>query len=109
MIGEALKYHRMMQGLTQRDVSMAAGLSAGCIGTIEYRNKDISLQTAAKIAKALDISIDELCKPVTREQKQEAIAVRNKRLKAKKELRQSRQAVNKKRYNERQKFLKRCS
>lgn len=104
MIGQNLKYHRMLQGLTQRDVAMCSGLSYGCIGTIETRNKDISLCTAIRLAKALDISLDDLCKDITREEWQKAVKAKNNRLQAKKELRKKRQAINKKRFTERRKL-----
>ena len=102
MIGETLKYYRMIQCLTQRDLAVCAGISPGCIGTIEYRNKDISLSTAAKISKALDISIDDLCRDISRDEWARAAEIRKKRMEAKEELKRKRQKQAKQRWKARQ-------
>ena len=84
MLGERLKYHRTMLGITQTELAESAGLQRGALGTIESRSTDIHLSTAIKLKDALELhKVEDLLRPVTREERQEAYEVRKRREKYK--------------------------
>lgn len=55
---------RSEKGWSQRELGRQAGVTGRCIGLIEAGKRRMYLDTAVKIAKALDVTVDELIKPV---------------------------------------------
>lgn len=70
MIADKLKYYRAINGYTQRDIALCAGVKPGVIGQIERRNRDVYLSTVVKIANALEIKIEQLLSPLTDNKKE---------------------------------------
>ena len=68
MIGDRIKYERKLRGQTQEQVARSAGVSVHTVSSLEMRNYDARLLTAAKIASSFGISLDSLVQPVTQEE-----------------------------------------
>ena len=51
---------RLKKGLTQSQLAGLAGISRVAITKVELGKRNFSLQTAQKVAAALDVTIDEL-------------------------------------------------
>ena len=58
--GERVREIRKEKGLSQEELSFKADLHRTYIGMIERAEKNITLLNIEKIAKALDVSINEL-------------------------------------------------
>lgn len=59
----SLKVERVKKNLTQKELQVISGVSALTIGKIERGDKDsVMLGTYKKLAKALDIPVEELIK-----------------------------------------------
>ena len=59
-LGSTLKRRRQELGLSQLQLSRAAGINARQLGRYEQDQNEPSLSTAAKLAAALDLTIDQL-------------------------------------------------
>jgi len=59
-IGEKIKAKRLSLGLFQSDLEKLAGISRTYVSQIERKKMPVTDQIAVKIARALDMSIDEL-------------------------------------------------
>jgi transcriptional regulator with XRE-family HTH domain len=57
VFGKNCKTHRMRMGLTQQDVARATGITQPRIAQIELGNINITLETAARIAHAVDSDV----------------------------------------------------
>lgn len=60
--GRRVREHRLALGLTQQELADRAGLHRSYIGEIELGKRNITLESAEKIAKALRIDITQLLK-----------------------------------------------
>ncbi|AFY48543.1 putative transcription factor, MBF1 like protein [Nostoc sp. PCC 7524] len=63
--GQRVRDERLQQGLSQEELAEKAGLHRTYIGMIERAEKNITLINIGKIAKALDITIDNLVKGIS--------------------------------------------
>lgn len=61
-LGNNLKKIRLEKGMTQGDICRAAGMDRGYISRVESGQKNPTISNLEKIAKALNISPDELIK-----------------------------------------------
>lgn len=60
-IGQRIKYFRRLKGLTQNELAIAAKTSRPLITNLERERRDnIMLDTAARIAHALAVTLDQL-------------------------------------------------
>lgn len=60
--GEKIRMIREAQGLSQEDLAFKSGLHRTYIGGIERGERNPSLESIAKIAKALDVPLNYLFK-----------------------------------------------
>ncbi len=60
--GNKVRGRRLKLGLSQEELSSRAGVHRTYIGMIERAEKNITLENIEKIAKALEISLDNLMK-----------------------------------------------
>jgi len=58
--GEKVREERLKKGLSQEDLVARAGVHRTYIGMIERAEKNITLESIQKIARALDLPLDEL-------------------------------------------------
>ncbi|MDM9385786.1 helix-turn-helix transcriptional regulator [Chlorogloeopsis sp. ULAP01] len=63
--GERVRDERLKQGLSQEELAEKASLHRTYIGMIERAEKNITLINIAKIAKALEMNVDELLKGIS--------------------------------------------
>ena len=64
MIGDNVRHWRKKRGLSQEKLTRLADVSLNTLTKIESGfAKKPTIQTAAKLAKALDVSLDELVNP----------------------------------------------
>jgi XRE family transcriptional regulator, regulator of sulfur utilization len=61
-LGKNLKEIREEKGVTQDNIAMSLGVSRGFISKIENGKTNPTLSTMTKIAKALNVTTDELLK-----------------------------------------------
>ena len=61
IIGENIKKERKVKGMSQRELAEKCEIVNTVISAYENKKKIPGLNTIAKIAKALDVSIDQLC------------------------------------------------
>jgi transcriptional regulator with XRE-family HTH domain len=61
-LGGNMKRIRLEKGMTQGDICRKLGLDRAYISNLENGKKNPTLETIEKIAKALDIQIEELLK-----------------------------------------------
>jgi len=61
-LGENMKKIRLAKGMTQGDICRALDVDRAYISNVESGNKNPTLSTITKLAKALGVSIDELLK-----------------------------------------------
>lgn len=61
LFGRNVQNHRKALGLSQEQLADRAGVHRTYIGMIERAEKNITLVNIEKIAKALNVSISELC------------------------------------------------
>lgn len=61
-LGSNLKRIRTQKGISQGDIGRELKVSRGFISTIENGKTNPTLSTIAKLAKVLDVSVDELLK-----------------------------------------------
>ena len=66
-IGERVRHRRRVLRLTQEQVAERVEVSTSFIGHIERAEKKPSLETMTKLARALNISLDELVLGVKRD------------------------------------------
>lgn len=59
-LGKKIKKLRKEKGLSQEKLSWEVGLNRGYIGFIERGERNPSIETLTKIAKALKVTLDEL-------------------------------------------------
>lgn len=60
--GKRVREERLKLGLSQEELASRAGVHRTYVGMIERAEKNITLTNVEKIAKALDLSIDEITK-----------------------------------------------
>ncbi|CAM4344183.1 transcriptional regulator with XRE-family HTH domain [Paenibacillus endophyticus] len=60
IIGENIRLVRQKRGLSQEQLALLAGMNTSYIGQIERGEKNPTVKTLEKIAKALDINITDL-------------------------------------------------
>ncbi len=58
-VGARIKYLRRMQGISQEELALKAGINPAYFGQVERGLKCPTIDTLCKIAKAMDISPDE--------------------------------------------------
>ena len=58
--GNKVRKQRLSLGLSQEELAARAGVHRTYVGMIERAEKNITLENIEKIAKALEISLDEL-------------------------------------------------
>lgn len=63
--GKRVRDERLKQGLSQEQLAEKAGLHRTYIGMIERAEKNITLINIEKVAKALEISVEELLRGIT--------------------------------------------
>jgi transcriptional regulator with XRE-family HTH domain len=68
--GERIRQIREKRGLTQDQLSEAAGISKGFLSDVENNNKNISSQALLRIANALGASVDYLLQGAVKESAQ---------------------------------------
>ena len=61
-VGKNIKKIREKRGLTQEELALEAGLNRAYVGYIERGRRNPSIETVAKIAKVLEVRLDELFK-----------------------------------------------
>lgn len=71
MIAQKLRYYRAIQRLTQKDLADCCGWTPGAIGKMESRGSDVTLSVALKVAKALDVQVEDLVGDLTESQRDE--------------------------------------
>lgn len=59
-LGQRIRAAREALGESQVNLAVAAGISQGYLSQLETDNREPTLSIAARLAKALDISLDEL-------------------------------------------------
>jgi len=59
-----LRKIRSERGITQAQLALDAGLDVSFMNEIERAKRNVSIETAAKLAKALDVEITDLLKDV---------------------------------------------
>lgn len=62
LLGQNLKRIRTKKNISQGDIAKELGVSRGFISTIENGKTNPTLATIAKLAKAVEVSVDELLK-----------------------------------------------
>jgi len=60
--GNKVREERLSLGLSQEELAARAGVHRTYVGMIERAEKNITLTNIEKIAKALELSIDEITK-----------------------------------------------
>jgi DNA-binding XRE family transcriptional regulator len=65
-LGQTIRAAREARGLTQADLAARAGVAQAYLCYLEQDQREPSLSIAARIARALDIPLDELASTVTR-------------------------------------------
>jgi transcriptional regulator with XRE-family HTH domain len=60
IVGEAIRNHRKLAGLTQEKLAEKAGLHHNFIGELERANMETSLTSLLKIARALKVRVRDL-------------------------------------------------
>lgn len=60
--GNKVREQRLLLGLSQEELAGRAGVHRTYVGMIERAEKNITLTNVEKIAKALNLSIDEITK-----------------------------------------------
>lgn len=63
--GRKVREERLKRGLSQEELAEKAGLHRTYIGMIERAEKNITLINIAKLAKPLQMSLDELMKGIS--------------------------------------------
>ena len=58
--GEKVREERLKKGLSQEELAARAGVHRTYIGMIERAEKNTTLESIQKIARALDLPLDEL-------------------------------------------------
>lgn len=61
-LGENMKKIRLAKGMTQGDICRKLEVDRAYISNVESGNKNPTLSTITKLAKALGVSVDELLK-----------------------------------------------
>ncbi len=60
IVGENVRHHRKLVGMTQGDLAIEVGMSRPSIANIEVGRQSILLHQAFDLAKALQVSVDDL-------------------------------------------------
>ena len=60
--GENMKKIRLEKGMSQGDICRALNLDRAYISNVENGKQNLTISTMEKVAKALDVSIDQLLK-----------------------------------------------
>jgi transcriptional regulator with XRE-family HTH domain len=59
-LGKVIRELRLERGFSQEEFAMKCGLHRTYIGSIERGEKNVTVETAYKIAKTLNVSLSEL-------------------------------------------------
>jgi transcriptional regulator with XRE-family HTH domain len=59
LVGQNVRRLRNQKGWTQEKLGMRAGVDQGYLGTLERGRVNVSIDTLAKLGKALKVKIDE--------------------------------------------------
>lgn len=59
-LSQNLKYLRERNGINQRDLSEAIGLSSGAVGNWENESRTPDIETIIKLARFFDVTLDDL-------------------------------------------------
>jgi len=59
-IGEKIRYLRIKKGLSQEQLALNAGMNTSYLGQIERGDKNPTINTLEKIARGLDLTIEQL-------------------------------------------------
>ena len=62
VLGQNIKTKRNVNGLSQEKLAFSVDTARNYIGCIERAEKNLSLKTLYKIAKALDVKVEDLLK-----------------------------------------------
>lgn len=62
VLGQNIKTKRNVNGLSQEKLAFSVDTARNYIGCIECAEKNLSLKTLYKIAKALDVKVEDLLK-----------------------------------------------
>jgi len=65
--GDRIRALRLQRGLTQEQLAAMAGLHHTYINSVERAERNPGLTTVEKLARVLDMSVDELFAPSTEE------------------------------------------
>jgi transcriptional regulator with XRE-family HTH domain len=60
LFGKRVREYRIASGLTQQELADRAGLHRSYIGDIELGGRNVTIQSAEKIAKALNVKLTSL-------------------------------------------------
>ncbi len=60
LFGSTIRVERIERRLTQRELARAARLSVTYVGEVERGERDVSLDTVARLATALDLTAADL-------------------------------------------------
>lgn len=63
-LGKRIAFLRKQRGLTQLDLSIDSGLAHSFISDLELGKRNPSIETLWKVAKALDVTLEELLKGI---------------------------------------------
>jgi len=64
VVGEAIRAERLKAGLSQEQLAEKSSLARNYIGNIERAEKRISLETLVRVAKALNVKLENLVRGV---------------------------------------------
>lgn len=64
VLGETIRTQRIKAGLSQEELAEKADLSRNYIGNVERAEDNITLQTLARIAKALNLTIHDITRGI---------------------------------------------
>lgn len=64
ILGEVIRAERMKAGLTQEELAEKADLARNYIGNVERAEYKVTVETLAKIAKALDLTVHDLTRGI---------------------------------------------
>lgn len=68
IFGQRVRSERLKSGLSQEELAEKANLHRTYIGMIERAEKNITLINIEKVARALELSVDELLKEIAEDE-----------------------------------------
>ena len=61
-LGKAIRYVRLLKGISQEKLALLAGVDRSYVGRVERGDNNIAVLTLSRLAHALDISVATLMK-----------------------------------------------